>query len=169
MPDVQVGMRELAWMAGVFDVKGRARRYTTEKRATPLFKIIVESSNLAIVRRFCKFTGTRIHIEEKKNFTVTQRRNCKDHCPEPHQHISNTMPTVGHWSMSGVGAIIVLHNLLPFFVDDIDDKLDFIRQATASVPPPDPTRRGWAQVARTINRLHLLGWRIPEELLPPQD
>jgi hypothetical protein len=161
-------MREFAWMAGVFDVKGKLRRHTTANRATPLFKMVVECSHLEIVKRFCKFTGVRIDKDEAKNFTINPaRRNCKDHCPEPHQHLTSRMPTIGRWAMTGAGAITVLHNLLPHFVDDIESRQDWMRQALEYVPPLDPKRRGYAQVARSINRLHLLGWRIPEELLPP--
>ncbi len=148
-------------------MKGRLKRYTTATRATPLFKMKLETTQLEIARRFCKWTGVRMDKEQAKEFSFTQpRRNCKDHCPEPHQHESSKMPTIGRWSQSGVGAIIVLDNLMPYFVGDVQAKREWMQQALSFVPPLDPKRRGYAAVARTINRLHLLGWRIPEELLP---
>ncbi len=168
-PDFQVGIRELAWMAGVLDMKGRVSKIRTATRATPLYRIIVETANIDVSKRLAKYTGTRSTIAEERKMTPMARRNCSEHCPDAHNHVTTRMPTIGRWDMSGVGAIIVLANLMPYFCSDVAERQAFIDEALKSVPEPDPKRQGWAAVARTINRLYALGWRIPEELLPKSE
>ncbi len=165
-PGFQVGVRELAWMAGVLDMKGRIMRVSGQSRKNPIYRLMVETSNIQVAARLAKFTGVKYNVAEARRLDERYRRGCKDHCPDAHQHVTAVMPTIGRWDVSGVGAIIILANLMPYFVADTEKHQGFLDEALKLVPPPDPKRQGWAAVARTINRLHGLGWRIPEELLP---
>lgn len=160
-----MGVREFAWMAGVLDTKGRISKVRAASRSAPMYRIIVETSQIEVTRRLAQYTGTRMAVAEQRKMTPMARRGCSEHCPDAHNHVTARMPTIGRWDMSGVGAVIVLDNLLPFCVGDVEEQREFMAEAMTYMPEPDPSRPGWAAVARTINRLYGLGWRIPEELV----
>lgn len=158
-----VGVPQFAWMAGILDLKGRLRRVEAASRRTPLFKVMVESQHLGVVRRLADYTATRPSYAQSRPLSASIRRSCKDHCPEPHKHVQPQMPTVGRWDMTGAGAVIVLTGLLPYIAGDVAAYEEFIEEATSFIPT-DRSRPGRYAVEQAMKRLGKLGWPIPSEL-----
>ncbi len=154
---------QLGWMAGVIDMKGRTRKLTTKTRTSPMFTLMVETSNLPVVRRLAKLTGTRAQYSERKKLPESMRRGCVEHCPEAHNHVHPVIPTIGRWHVSGVGAIIVLDNLLPHFIDNASQYAQFIDEALEFVTPAGK-KRGRAAIDKSIRRLAALGFEVMPEL-----
>jgi hypothetical protein len=150
-------------MAGVLDMKGRTRKLFAPSRNTPMFTLMVETQLLSVVRRLSKLTGTRVAYSDKRSLSPAIRRGCVEHCPEPHTHINPVIPEIGRWHISGVGAVIVLDNLMDYFTDDVAAKhREFIDEAMTWI---DPTKgRGQHAIKKTIKRLDGLGWQILPEL-----
>lgn len=75
------------------------------------------------------------------------RTNCSEHCPEAHEHIQST---TYRWSITGVKATIVLHNVRPFLR---------LQQELADELVAGGLEVGWkGQVPEQMRRL---GWAIP--------
>ncbi len=148
----------LAWFAGILDLKGRTRVVEHASRRTPLFVLQVESTNAVIVRRLCKLTGTRPQTSGAKTLTFANRRSCVQHCPEPHQHISSHLPDVARWHISGAGAAVVLHNVVPYCGTDTGPREEFIAQILSHVRMHGQGRHA---VDQTLARMTDLGWEIP--------
>ncbi len=153
---------DMAWMAGVIDMKGRTRRVTSPSRATPLCVLQVESQHLPVLRRLAKLTGTRLEVSPAKELPVSLRRQCSEHCPDAHQHVHPVMPEIGRWHVSGAGAAIVLVNLMPYFGTDNTARVDFVSQVINQIPARG---RGRHAVNLTIARLGRLGWDVPPKLV----
>lgn len=158
---------QLAWMAAVVELKGRIRRSETKARSTPLFRLVVEVRQLHVAERLARMTGTKVSYSAARPVnSTTSRRQCTEHCPEPHQHVLTVMPAIGRWDVSGVGLIIVLNGLEPY-LDPVGraGRDEVVTEALTCVPL-SPRNPGRAMVERAIVRLAGLGWDIPEELIP---
>jgi hypothetical protein len=164
---VVIGVIELAWMAAVIELKGRFRKYDTDSRATSMYKLMVEVSQIHVAERLAKLTGTKVSYSEPRDMNAAAgRKACREHCPTPHHHVTATMPRIGRWDMSGAGVIIVMHSLEPFLDESgNDEREEFIVEALTCVPL-GKRQPGRAAIDRTILRLAGLGWAIPEELIP---
>jgi len=152
-----ISIPKLAWMAGVIDMKGRTRRVIHISRRNPLYILQVETSNLVVARQLCKLTGTRVEYSEAKILEVRSRRGCAEHCPEPHQHVTPVLPKVGRWHISGAGAAIVLHNLMPYFGGETGNLKQFCVDVFDNLPLGG---RGRHAVDQSIKRLSGLGWDV---------
>lgn len=150
----------LAWAAGVVETRGKIRRVDNPMRKSAQVILQVRTRHLDIVTRLCELTGSTPQWYEPKTIEDKNRRGCAEHCPEPHIHIAPYLPATGTWAVTGAGAVIVLHNLLPYlctttgmqtFMDEVVDGL------------PD-TGRGRYAIELSVARLRRLGWAIPAEL-----
>jgi hypothetical protein len=153
---------DMAWMAGVIDMRGKTRRVVTPTRKTPLCILVVESRHLPVLRRMARLTGTRLEVGKAKQLSDIFRRQCVEHCPEAHQHVDKVLPEVGRWHVSGAGAAIVLANLMPYFGTDNAARHDFVDQVINQIPLKG---RGRHAINQTIDRLGRLGWDVPPRLV----
>jgi hypothetical protein len=156
-----IDIPQLAWMAGILDMKGKLRVVDVPTRCSPLYIATVESSRLTVIRRLASYTGSRPEYFKARALVTRSRRGCAEHCPEPHQHVRPVLPGGGRWHISGAGAVIVLQNLLPFFVTENEDREKFIADARNSIPA---SGRGRHAVDQSIKRLAGIGWTIPDGL-----
>ncbi len=162
MPKVELGVADMAWMAGVIDMRGRTRRVASPSRSTPLCVLQVESRHLPVLRRLARLTGTKLGIEPSRELPVSLRRQCSEHCPDAHQHVHPTLPEIGRWHISGAGAAIVLANLMPYFHTDNEGRHEFVNQVIDQIPARG---RGRHAINLTIARLGRLGWDVPPKLV----
>lgn len=155
--------KQAGWMAGVIDMKGRIKVVHVTGRKNPLLMLYVESVELDVIRELERLTGTNAQFREKAIPDEWVRRNCKEHCPEPHTHVHERSPEMkesGRWHITGVGAAIILHNLSEDIV-----KNDGAAQLALSIIAMTTKRgRGWHTIVETRERLRALGWKIPLEL-----
>lgn len=154
----------IGWMAGVVDSKARVKITHSQGRKNPLLVLQVQSHELAVIRALCSLTGTQPRFSAEKQTGSWDRKSCIEHCPEPHVHVDRTIPAMGCWHVTGVGAAIVLYNLLPFLLSDRGFS-ELMRDAIAAIPE---SGQGRGAVDASIHRLRDLGWEVPPELDRPE-
>lgn len=158
-----VSAGDMAWMAGVIDVKGNLLRKRNKSRATPQVVLYAQVKDPRIARRLSALTGTAPEAHTRTPPPEAfLRRSCTEHCPAPHVHVDDgefpwRMPDTTRWAITGIAAAVVLVNLAPFmgtYSDYVDDVAGIIRTFT-------PTGQGSGAVHKTLRRLSALGWQIP--------
>jgi hypothetical protein len=162
-PPPQIHISQLAWAAGVVDMKGRTRTLTAPTRTSPMFTLMVETKHLSVARRLARLSGTRIMMSKSRKLPESMRRGCVEHCPEAHTHTHPVIPAIARWHVSGVGAIIVVDNLLPHLTDKRAEFAEFMHEALQWVRPAGKGR-GRAAIDKSIARLAALGWEVMPEL-----
>lgn len=152
---------QLAWMAGVLDLKGCILSKSNKTRRDKQYTWSVGSSELVVVRRLCELTASK--PEERRNSPVSAsllRRNCIEHCPDAHTHVGGDWetPSVLRWTASGAAFVIVHHNVKPYL------QVDRGEQETVNIILKHPAvdSRGSHTVLRRVAKLQSLGWEIPE-------
>lgn len=154
---------DLAWVAGVLDLKGVVVRKKNKLRATPQVCLYVETKNYDVICALSELTGTAPELHERitKEF---MRRGCVDHCPEGHVHVAEhdwewSMPAISRWTVTGAAAAVVLYNTVPRMRTNnglrkvMDELLDQSVMAG----------RGWGATRSAIRRLRDLGWELPPQ------
>jgi len=154
----------LAWMAGVIEMKGKIRRIDNPLRKSAHLVLQVQSRHVKQIERLCDMTGVMVRITAAKTLETASRRGCTEHCPEPHVHVSPELPQMACWAITGAGAVVVLHNLLPYLCNT-EGMTNWIDEVIAMLPK---SGRGFAAVRNSANRLRALGWAIPDGLIPPE-
>lgn len=156
---------DLAWMAGVIDLKGRIVVKRNKSRATPQIVLAVQCKELAVIRRLGMLTGTNPELMEARPTPDFMRKGCDDHCPEAHVHVTHggypagTMPSTARWTITGVGMAILLAALKPYL--QVDREYDEAVEAiTANMVHQG---QGVGMVRKQIERMKELGWQIPED------
>jgi hypothetical protein len=159
----------LGWMAAVIDLRGKIIRKKNRSRATPQLVLMVETRHYAIVKELGRYTGTSPELRDKmRNMPEWMRKGCTEHCPQPHIHVGDRngyewqMPAVTRWTITGAGAAVVLANLMPFLRREQGFEELVQEIATNVIPLTEGTTQGLAAVQRQVQRLHDLGWTIPE-------
>src|SRR5215472_14452971 len=105
----------LGWFAGVIDLKGTIIRKNNQTRATPQLVLLIDTRHKAVADRMATMTGTGIGTRDVSVPLRFERKQCREHCPEVHVHVSEmNMPQTYRWQATGVAAAIILHNLLPY-------------------------------------------------------
>ena len=161
--------RELGWMAGVLDMKGRVYYKNNKMRATPQAVLAVETKQMAVIRELSRLTGTNPELKKAQPLKDFMRRGCIDHCPGAHVHQlheESMMPEVARWTVTGVSMAVVLYSLLPYL--RVDRDLELAMQSC--MKDAVLTGRGSVAAIRALIRLRDLGWEIPDEFadfLPP--
>jgi hypothetical protein len=154
---------DMAWMAGVLDVKATMIRKTNQTRRTPQFVLYVQAKDARIAGRLSAMTGT---APEPHNRTpppeAFMRRNCTEHCPGPHVHVDEDehpwrMPETTRWGLTGIAAAVVLMNLAPLMTTYADYAGD-VAVITGNFVAAGP---GSGAVLKTLRRLSALGWPVP--------
>ena len=154
MPNVT----DMAWMAGILDLKGRVTTKNNKQRVTPQTVLYVESRFKEIIQRLSSMVGTTYEHRSQPRVTPDwMRRACLEHCPEKHVHYPATMPNTYRWSITGIGAAVIIYNLNPFLTTD-----KFEPYFLSIIESFDPqTARGMHSVGKQIARLDQFGWLIP--------
>lgn len=159
-----IEVADLAWMAGVIDLKGRIIVKKNKSRATPQVVLAVQSTEGAVVRRLGELVGTAPEMLKSKPLPDFMRRGCDEHCPERHVHVTpngtGEMPASARWTVTGVGVAVILTALAPYLrvTRDYEEAIEAI---TAYMVHQGP---GVGMVRKQIQRLKELGWAIPEEI-----
>jgi hypothetical protein len=154
---------DLAWMAGVIDLKGRLTYKNNRTRATRQITLTVDSKEHLVVRRLCAMTGTKPEFRKTSPLSPELlRRNCTEHCPEPHVHVDNEW-TYGsiRWTATGASMVAVLGEIEPYITVDRGYQ-EAIDEVMASVSLEG---RGSIAVVGGLIRLYELGWTIRQPFL----
>lgn len=159
---VPVSMTDMAWMAGVIDLKGTMLRKRNQSRRTTQFVLYVQTKNERIAARLSALTGTAPESHTPPTAEMFLRRNCAEHCVTPHVHVNDgpypwQMPRTTRWALTGIAAAVVLANLAPFMStcgDYAADVAEIVRDFAAE-------GQGSGAVRKTLARLSALGWQIP--------
>jgi hypothetical protein len=151
---------DMAWMAGVIDLKGSVIRKKNKMRATPQVVLYVSTKNERVALRLSALTGTAPEAHDSPAPADFLRRNCAEHCLTPHVHVGDypwNMPKTTRWSVTGIAMAVVLANLAPFMSTyDVyaGDVADIVRTFAAE-------GQGSGAVHATLSRLIALGWQVP--------
>lgn len=154
---------DLAWFAGVLDMKGTVIRKRNQQRRTPQLVLYVETKNYNVVRALSQLTGTRPELQAQRKVEEWMRRSCAEHCPEKHVHAGDRypggMPAIGRWTASGAAAAVVIYNTLPLMHTNrgLEEAMnEMLDQSTTS-------GQGWGATRKALRRLRDLGWRMPPQ------
>lgn len=158
--------QKFAYMAAIIEAKGRIKMLEVEGRASPQLTLRYQSQQIHVVKAMCANTGSEPNIVLAKSFDDRKRAGCTQHCPEQHIHFEQNMPQTATWQIVGVGAAIVLHNLMPYMAAPEDDPstAKYRRFIDVIFTWQPATNRGAYTVKTTVERLAKLGWKIPSEL-----
>jgi len=156
-----ITQQQLAWMAGIVDLKGRVYVKKNRSRKTGQYVMVVDSKNLVVVRKLCELTGTSSEGKETRPVSEILRHPCLEHCPQAHSHVYRDglmMPFISRWTVTGASLIVVLHNLMPYLVVDQDSYQDLVLELQ---PQLTLTGQGSNAVLTGCLRLQRLGWQLP--------
>lgn len=162
MPDSTIDIRDLAWLAGIFDMKASLIRKKNKLRNTPQIVLYIESKNHAVVRTVARMTGTSPEMQPAKKPAAWMRRSCAEHCPEAHVHVGDAewrMPAITRWTITGAAAAVVLYNVMPYMRTD-DGLSEGLAEIFSQVVT---TGQGWGAIRAALRRLRDLGWALPEQ------
>lgn len=153
---------DLAWMAGVIDLKGRLTFKNNRTRATRQITLNVDSKEHLVVRRLCAMTGTKPEYRNTSPVSEYLRRSCLEHCPEPHVHNDGGFSHGSiRWTTTGTSMVTVLQNLEPYITVDrgyAEAMDEVMRGATLE-------SRGAQAVISRLFHLYDLGWQLHEPML----
>lgn len=153
---------DLAWMAGIIDLKGRLTYKNNKTRKTRQITLTVDSKEILVVRRLCALTGTKPEVRNTSPVSeYLKRRGCIEHCPEAHVHIEGGFTTGStRWTMTGTSMVVVLDSIEPFVTVD-RGYAEAIEEVMRS---PTLEGRGSTAVVGALARLYELGWALREPL-----
>lgn len=151
----------LGWMAAILDIQGLVIQKKNYSRATPQVVLAVDSANTTVVRELCALTGTDVEMKKQNKLRPEwRRRACTIHCPEAHVHLQDVnMPLTGRWTITGVGAAMVLHGLRPHLVTW--DVKSWSLAYELCMDNAVFTGQGSGMTRSVITRLVDLGWELP--------
>lgn len=160
---------KMGWMAGIIDLKGRvyvkesSQRNPSRPTTTRQIVLMVDSRFPGIIRELGALTGTKPEARSDKAIKEFMRRSCTEHCPEAHIHVNDDriMPSTYRWTITGVSLAVVLDALEPILTED-KGFLEFKEEILSSM---DLGGRGSSQILAALNRLQVLGWPMPVEIM----
>lgn len=143
-----------AWLAGIFDAK--ARMFFSQYSKMPgrqWARLCLYSKDINMVSEVKTLLGKGGQkISVKGGY---DRRPCNDHCPEKHVHVK--FQTQHQVDFSGVHAIIVMHNVMPFMRVKSGEAYDWMQ--TALLQPP--AKVGIAYGIKVCDFMRKSGWCVP--------
>lgn len=158
---------KLGWMAGVIDLKGKIYYKNNRMRNPDSRQIVmlVETKNINVIHELGALTGTSPDLKKAIPLKEFMRKGCTDHCPEPHVHVNELnedsfLPPVARWTITGAGLAVVIHNLLPFLVNN---KIQCEAAMVEAMEHTPLAGQGSTAALKSIRRLSLLGWDLPEQ------
>ncbi len=157
-----ISTTDLAWMAGVIDLKGRLsyKHNGQRKEGSRQTVLHVDSREMPIIRKLSVMTGTKAEARRTRSLAAFSRRGCAEHCPEAHIHVQGNGAVdieTTRWSITGAAAVTVLYNLGDFLQVDRDWDLvtEGINRSLAL------QGQGSSAILSSLERLLNLGWTIP--------
>lgn len=162
----RVSKADMAWMAGVIDLKGAVIRKANKSRRTPQLVLYVAVKDERVALRLSALTGTAPEQRPSPTAEDFMRRGCTEHCPAPHVHVHEdgpypwSMPLVTRWSLTGVAAAVVLVNLSPY-MSTFGDYLGHVAEMTVNFAAQG---QGSGASRAAVARLESLGWKIPPQV-----
>lgn len=155
-------LSDLAWVAGIFDMKALVIKKNNKQRSTPQLVLVVETKQYQVVRGLAALTGTSPELQEEKSAAEWMRRGCVEHCPEKHIHANENgyewkLPAVARWTITGAAAGVILYNVLPYMRNqrDIPEALEAMMAYTKL------EGQGFGATRAALLRLRNLGWVLP--------
>ena len=152
---------DLAWMAGIIDLKGRLTYKNNKTRATRQITLTVDSKEILVVKRMCALTGTKPEVRSTSPVSDYLKRGCAEHCPEAHVHNEGGF-VVGstRWTVTGTSMVVVLDAIEPFVTVDrgYGEAIEEVMKS------PTLVGRGSTAVIGSLTRLYELGWTLREPL-----
>jgi len=160
-----IPVAQLAWMAGVIDLKGKLIWKANQTRApgSKQVTLYVESIQKPIVDRLASLTGTSPELKKQRSrFDGWFRKGCDEHCPDQHVHVNpGEFLPAARWTVSGAAMAVVVTGLAPYMVQD--------KGLTEAAAYAFEHMTLWGQGAGTtvaaLRRLHGLGWVLPDIIL----
>lgn len=141
-----IDIPQLAYAAAIIDTLAVMK--TREVGPTKLPEVTINARHAAALTWLGEQTGTKI----SKITRDYHRGGCGEHCPEPHIHIVSVS---GRWSITGVKATIVLHNVLPYLRIQRVEAIDLVTAGQTI-----------GYKGQVVEDMRDRGWDIP--LLKPQ-
>lgn len=144
-PAAPIELAELAYLAGVIDLLAVIRTRRTDVE-TELPYVAISGPHIEALTHLGRLTGTR---------TVTTRRHyhrvgCSEHCADRHLEVTSQS---ARWSVTGVKATILLHNLRPFLRIQAEAATSAMNVGLNAPFKP-----------QVVKKMHELGWTIPAGL-----
>lgn len=162
----RVAKTDMAWMAGVIDLRGAVIRKSNRSRRTPQLVLYCAVKEERVALRLSSLTGTSPEQRESPSAEAFTRRGCTEHCPEPHVHVHEdgpypwSMPLVTRWSLTGVAAAVVLLNLAPYMTT-FGDYAGHVAEMVVNFAARG---QGSGASRAAVARLERLGWKIPPQV-----
>lgn len=157
-----IPVSKLAWVGAILDMKGSIIHKKNQMRRTPQLVLMVETKQIDVVRELSKLTGTNAELQKPRTAKDFMRRACSDHCPEAHVHQNDNwqMPAIARWTITGAGAGIVLHSVMPYMVTD----RGFTEMMRDTLKNAVIFGQGAGATMVMVKRLYSLGWELPPEI-----
>lgn len=152
-----------AWVGAIVDSRGRIVKKQNKDRqpGSEQICLVVQTKHHEIAMRLCAMTGTepRGRNQPRPRFE-TERRQCIEHCPEPHVHINtfDQMPLTTTWTVTGVSAAIVLWNVRKYMATS-REPWDWAMEQ--SLRQMKLAGQGSGMTRAAAIRLQDLGWDLP--------
>lgn len=164
---MKIPVAQLAWMAGIIDLRGRVTYKTNPNRKnSSQCTLYIETINMEIIERLCQLTGTSIEKKNRAGRPETvegwYRKGCEEHCPEQHVHVAGfDAISSGRWSISGAGLVVVGEGIMPYLVSPalVQEAVRYARQYLVV------NGRGAGSSVATLRRLDALGWKTPADIV----
>jgi len=153
-------LSQLAWMAGVVDVRGRLVVKSNRQRKTRQFVMTVSSKDLDLIRALSNLTGTQPEIRSERMLPEWMRKGCVEHCPDAHVHVpyQGGYPMAGVWAVTGVSMVTVVSNIAPFLLHN-----NYIEASEETLETAPLIGKGSGMTLYALRRLRDLGWELPEK------
>jgi hypothetical protein len=150
---------DLAWMAGILDLKGRILRKANRTRNTVQMVLSVDTKEVSVSRKLTAMTGTAAEMNLARVPGDYLRRQCKEHCLEPHVHVSRGPVEFNSWRWTATGAafVVVLFNVKPYLQVD-RGYAEAVNQVNDVVTLEG---QGSGSVMDSLQRMLNLGWDMP--------
>jgi hypothetical protein len=147
---------DVAWMAGVLDLKGKfIRTAATRKRTGVQHSIRVRSTDYGLVHELARLTGTTAQQTHAFGQEFS-RHPCRAHCPEDHVHVY--MDRSLDFAVSGVAAAVVAHGVAPYMRLQQEHAVALGNSVRAVAVL---SGRGSGATAKALARLENAGWELP--------
>lgn len=104
-------MIEKPYVAALLENRGRIRiTKPSGQRTSRQLEIRVRIDDGEVLRRLIASAGGTV-VQPRRR--AIQRRPCHEHCPEPHEHVTETLEAI-QWHLNGVRAVAVLFSSIPY-------------------------------------------------------
>jgi hypothetical protein len=136
----------LGYVAGVIDARGHIE--VNNRHGKPQPRVRITTKRIELLEHLAKLTGSKV-VTDRVGYN---RRACSEHCQDQHQHVQ--WQSI-QWTVDSARATIVLYNIQPLIVAQIDK----VREALTAGLNAFPPERG-----NTPQVMYDLGWEVPDEL-----